>query len=399
MSRVLRLPSTSDDEIRDMVKLESAKRILYKEGESIVAHRITGKLKDGYSDVLMAIVQGPTVKDLIDILRKSGVTVKKVALGSESLFGWHSVITEKLKESPWRVTALVNIDSEYVDINIIEDGKLVFTRAFLCSPEDARLSKDAIGEIKKSIMTYREERGLSVDGVFISGAENKTKASEPALKEELNIPLRLMGQTEAIKLEKGIEADLGETSFVELIGLSMKNEDMKIDLLPESLVKERIRRLSGEKLLKASVLLVCIALVSSGIIAKKMFDKFRSFSLLNSQIKAINPRAEKAQRLRKDIEIIKDIVRRKPLAIEIVAEICAVTPDDIFFELMDYNRSKTLILKGYALSLEGIVKFTTVLENSRYFENAKVKYTSQKRIHQNEKLIDFEITCALSKPE
>jgi Tfp pilus assembly PilM family ATPase/Tfp pilus assembly protein PilN len=399
MSRVLRLPSIDDDEIKDMVKLESAKRILYKEGESIVAHRIVGTLKDGYSDVLMAIVQGPTVKDLIDILKKAGLTVDKVALGSESLFGWYSMIREKLKESPERVVALVNIDPEYVDINIVEDEKLVFTRAFLCNPEDIPLNKDSIGEIKKSITTYHEERGLKVDSILISGAENKTKASESSLKKELSLPVKLISQTKAIKLEKGTKPDLGETSFIELIGLSVKNEDMKIDLLPESLVRERSMRRSSKSLFKVSVLLACVLLVSSSIIAKKMFDKFRYFSLLDSRIEAISPRAEKAQKLRKDIEIIKDIMRKKPLAIEVVAEICVITPDNIFFELIDYDRGKTLILKGYALSLEEVVKFTKVLEASRYFENAKVKYTSQQRIHRQKKLIDFEITCALSRLE
>ncbi|MCK4463733.1 MAG: hypothetical protein KAU58_05420, partial [Candidatus Omnitrophica bacterium] len=98
MARLLHLPSTSDDEIRNMVKMESAKQMPYRDEDIIIGYKIIEKLKNGYSDVLLAIAQEGIIKRLINILRGADLTIEKIILGSESLFGWYSVIRESRKE-------------------------------------------------------------------------------------------------------------------------------------------------------------------------------------------------------------------------------------------------------------------------------------------------------------
>ncbi|MCK4463821.1 MAG: PilN domain-containing protein, partial [Candidatus Omnitrophica bacterium] len=300
------------------------------------------------------------------------------------------------KEKPEYNIALINIDSEYIGIDIMEKEKLVFTRGFSYEGKDSYVGKNAVDEIKKSIATCRKERKLNVDKIFISGAKNRIKVIEPILKEELGIPIDLIEQARNVELDKSIETDLAEASFIELIGLSLKNKDMKINLLPESMIEDNQLRFLKKSLMKTFALLISIILIFSGIIVKKIFDKSRYLLLLNSRIKAIEPKVIKTRRMRENIKIIKNVIRKKPLAIDIITEIYKITPQGITFNLLDYKSDKSLILRGDAPSLDSIIKFISILEKSQYFEDVKIKYT-RKRSAAGTQLTDFEIICLLSK--
>ena len=389
MTRVLHLPSINDNEIKNMAKIEAIKQMPYGDENITLGYRIIEKFKDGYSDILLAVIQASTINRLISILKKADLTIEKIALGSESLFGWYSVIRKKEKTTFVSVV-LLNIDSKYINIDIIQRGKLVFTRAFFYS------ERSLIEEIKRTIAAYRKERNLNIDKIYLSGADNKIREIESILKEEIDVPLEQITQTRDIEFDKSGETDLGETSFIELIGLLLKNEDINIDLLPENMKKENESRLLKKNLLKTVVLLACIILIFSGVIAKNIFGKSRYLLLLNAKIKAMEPQVIKAKRIREDIKIIKNEIQKRPLTIDIFSEIYKITPKDITFNLLNYESSKSLILRGNASSLDEIIKFITILEDSPYFENVKIKYTAKKSIT-GKQVTDFEIICLLSK--
>ncbi len=392
MVRFLRFPSISDNEIKNMVKMESVKQMPYATEEIIFGYRIIEKSKDGYSNVLLAIVQANIVNRFVNILKNAGLDIAKIALGSESLFGWYSVVAgRKVGDVN---TALINIDAGYIDIDIVKKGNLAFARGFSYRVE----SKNAIAEIKKSIATFRKESSLDVDKIVISGANNKVNELEPHIKEELGIPLEIIDQTKNIELHKTPDTDLGNTSFIELIGLSLKNGDMKINLLPESMIEANELYFLKKILARTAVLLTCIILIFSGLITEKLSDKSRCLSFLDSKLSLMEPTVTKAKRMKKDIKIVKEEIQKKPLALNIITEIYKITPGGVKFNMLDYRSNRSLILRGNAPSLDDVIKFISILEESQYFENVKMKYTT-KRTVRDKRITDFEIVCMLSKVE
>ncbi|MBL7156749.1 MAG: pilus assembly protein PilM [Candidatus Omnitrophica bacterium] len=396
MARSARLPSTNDDEIKSMVEMESARQMPYRDEDIIVGYRIIEKLKDGYSDVLMAIAQASTINLFIKTLKGANLMVKKMVLSSESLFGWYLAMKEKTKGESKNNIALINVDSTYIDVDIIEKGKLAFTRAFTYSKVEMPFNKDTLDEIKQSIETYQKEKKSTVEKVIITGARNIVKAIEPVLREELGIPLEVIDQSKNITLDKNVEASLGDTSFAGLVGLCLKDKEMEINLLPVNMIEDNELAVLKKNLSKTLILLSCVALIFFTIIAKKIFDKSRYLGLLNSKIKTMEPKVKKAKRMREDIRIIKNVVQKKPLAIDVVAEIYKVTPGGVTFNLIDYESDRSLALRGTAPSLDAVIKFITILEKSQYFENVKVKYTAKRSISGSQ-VTEFEIICQLSR--
>ena len=87
--RFLKFPSTDDNEIKKMVKIESLKHVPYADEDVVSGYRIIEKLTDGYSNILIAVAQAEAVRKEVDILKKAGMTVESVALGAETLLLWY----------------------------------------------------------------------------------------------------------------------------------------------------------------------------------------------------------------------------------------------------------------------------------------------------------------------
>lgn len=396
MARVFHLPSVNDEEIKSMARMEAVKHMPYRDEDIITGYRVIKKSKDGYSDILLAISQAGTINRLVGILKKAGLTAERVTLSSEALLAWYFAIPESSKKEINTNAALININSEYVDMDICENGNLIFARAFSYEPLGPDPARKIADEIKKSITIYQKEVNFKIDKVFVSGRTDKIKMIESILREEANVSIELVSQGEKIELAENAESALNEASFIGLIGLSLEAGEVRINLLPEKMKEDKEFLSFKNAVRKTLILLGSVILVFAGVITQKIVDKSMLLRALNLRIKSMAPRVVKAKKMREDLKIIKGEIRKKPLAIDVLSEIYKITPRDINFNLLDYESGKSMVLRGNASSLESVVKYIAVLEDSRYFENAKLKYTT-KRSRKAAQKTDFEIVCILSK--
>jgi Tfp pilus assembly PilM family ATPase len=394
MARIFHLPSVNDEEIKNMIKMEAAKQVPYRDEDIVTGYRVIEKFKDGYSDVLLAISQAGTINRFVGIIRGANLAVEKIALSSETLFLWYSTILKKSTGDAGNI-GLIDMGTKYIDVDIIEKGNLVFARAFSYDPFNPEAMRKIADEIGKSVTIYQRERNLKLDKIFISGAEFKSRMIEAALKEETTIPIETIAQAEGITLAESAEKPLGEASFIELVGLSLKAGEAKIDLLPGKMKGDKEFLSFRKAVTRTLILASSVALVLFGLAAQKIFDKTRLIRLINARIKVMEPRVLKAKRMRDDLKIIKNELQKKPLAIDVLSEVYKITPGEISFNLLDYESDKSLVLRGNAPSLDRIITFLTILEDSPYLENVKLKYTT-KRTARGAQKTDFEIVCAVT---
>lgn len=394
MARLLHLPSVKDAELKSMIGMEAVKQIPYREEDIISGYKIIEKAKDGYSDVFLAVSQAEAIKRLVNIIKNAGLMPEKIALGSESLFAWHAVAREMSGKKAELNTGLINIDSGRVDIDMIEEGRLTFARAFFYDAASPEAIKKASDEIKQSVTIYQKDRNRKVDKLLLSGAGGRVKTVGPMLREESSFSTEALVQNDGMKLAQNADKALEEASFIELIGLALKSEDIKIDLLPREMAENKELDVFKKALTKTLILFGCVALVFFGVLTQKLFYRAGFLRMLNSRIKTMEPEVTKAKRMKGDLKIIKNEIRKKPLAIDILSEIYKITPPGITFSLVDYESNKSLVLRGSASTLDGVVKFIKILEDSQYLENVKLKYTTKRKRSGGEK-IDFEITSLL----
>ena len=395
MARFLNLPSTDEREIKSMVDIEALKHIPYRGEEIAIEHSIIEKREDGYSDVLLAIVQCEIINRFIDILKKAGIRPVKVTLSSEALLAWCFLIKEEAKQDLKAATALVNIGAEYIDIDIVESDKLKFARAYVYDTTSAKQCRMAADEISKSIATYGKIGGR-VDKIIISGAGSKIDILLPFLKESSDASAEVIPQGQNRVFDKRTAVDLSAVSFVGLIGLALKGERSGINFLPRKLAEDNRVQILRKTFIKTAVLLTGIILAVAGLMAKNWLDRSAELTRLKARIEQIRPLAAEAKRMRESVRIIKRELDKKPLAVEVLTEVYRIAPAGLKLNLLDYRDKQSLILRGDAPALDVIVGFVSRMEGSEYLENVEIKYTT-KRSAGGRNFTDFQISCLLSE--
>ena len=391
--RFLRLPSTKPDEIGKMIKVESLKHVPYADEDIIAGWRVVESFEDGYSNVLLAIVQAATVNRLLRILKRAGLTTESVALGSEALYLWYLVSIPEGEES--RKVLLADIDPHYVNIAVIEGRKIVFTRGAICDSKEKAAGSAVTHQIRISMATYQKESSATIEKVVLTGADDNVMAIRDLLGKELAIPTDVMGQTENIPLADKAEIDSKDASFTELLGLVMRPEGIKVNLMPEDLVEaKRVNAIQKNVTISAVLSLLVLSMIFI-LVVKKLYDKAVYLSYINFELKKMSPQVAGAKKMLKEIAIVRDQVRKKPYSVDIVTEIHKITPDGISLNFMDFESGKSVILRGNTSALSDVFKYVSILEKSPYFNGAKVRYAT-KRVTSKAEIIDFEIKCELS---
>ncbi|MDD5428424.1 MAG: pilus assembly protein PilM [Candidatus Omnitrophica bacterium] len=391
--RFLKLPSTDDAEILKMSKIESLKHIPYADEEMISGCKIIEKFPDGYSTVLIAVAQAETVKKEAELLKKAGISVESAALGSEALSLWYSAGREA---ADGKTVLLANIDSDHIDINITKGDELVFTRGVSYDPGKPISSERMIEQIHLSMAAYRKESGISIDKICLSGIPAKAGELKAFLAERVKVPVEVMAQMEAVPVAEGPSPGDEEASYIELIGLILKSEEVKVDLLPETTRAEYRLGLIKNNIVVGLSVSALIILIAFGAVIKKLHDKNAYVAYVKTELAKIEPQVRSAKKMAKTIDLVTSKIAERPLAIDLVTEVFKITPPGIGLSTMEYEKGKTVTLKGTALNLSDVFKYIAILEKSQYFENVKVRYAN-KRTAQSAEAADFEIICPIAK--
>lgn len=393
-ARFLKIPSVDDQETSKMIEIESIKHLPHTDEKVIYGYRVIEKLEDGYSKVLLAIAQASIVDNLIGILNKAGVSrIDLLSLSSEALFYWYTLVREGSKEK--ENLMLVNLDMDHIDIDIVEEDKLVFTRGAAYSANNPREMEKIAQQIRVSINAYQKESEETVSRIILTGANAETADCALSLSKELKLPVDIIDQGNNIPIDENIKAPQEEASFAELLGLSLRSDDIKINLLPEDAMKEARLVNTKNNLITAIFLTALLVTLVSGLLVKKMRDKYVYLSSINAELKKMDPKIAIAKKMMKDISITSKIMARKPLAVDVLSEVCGITPGGVSLSTLDFESGKSLTIRGTAPALSDVLKYVVILENSPYFEGVKVKYAN-KRMAENREVTDFEINVILT---
>lgn len=392
-ARFLKIPSVDDREIDKIIKIESIKHLPYTDEKVIYGYRVIEKLEDGYSKVLLVVAQASVINNFLDILKKASVSaVISLSLSSETLYSWYTLSREAEEKGN---VMLVNLDPGRIDIDVIEDDKLVFTRGAAYSANDTEKIEKIIRQIKISISTYQKESSNSVNRVMLTGSKEETAGCYSAFSESLKLPVDVIDQAKNIPMDENIKAAMEGASFAELLGLALRSDSIKINLLPEDAAEDARIANTKNALITAVLLAALLVTMVFGVLIKKMRDKYVYLASITAELKKMEPNIAVAKKMMRDVSVTRQIMARKPLAVDVFAEACGITPAGMSLNALDFESGRSLAIRGTAPALGDVLRYVTILENSPYFEGVKVKYAN-KRMSDNKEITDFDINVVLT---
>jgi len=393
----LRLPSINPAEIDNMVKLQASKQLPFAPERVIYGYKITGRDEKGYSEAMLTLAQREIIEKILRPFDIAGINVERLALNSEAVSLWY--IARQREKGMQENVCLVDIGKRAVDIHIIKDGGLDFTRSvnFISTDDmDIRMPE----ELRKTLYTYNKNlSGADITKLILSGRRSLIKKEAPALKDLLKIPAVFIDLLKECPKKERIdfpdETAANAESFTSILALGLCHSALQMNLIPREVLKGKAAKVLKESLILSFVLLLSIIVGAAGITAKNFVDKKRYLSLINKSIEKAKPQVNRLTRLKKISYIVKEQLRFEGSSIDILKELYARVPPQITLSIFDYEDGRLCLLRGMSQSLSDVFKFVSILEESDYFKNVKVRYATKRAIADKE-ITDFEMICELT---
>ena len=392
----VRLPTTSESEIRNMAELQAIKYIPYSREEIVVSYKVISVTPEGYSDVLLVLAQKKLIDKYIAIFRHAGINIEKIALSSEGILYWYT----RLGKEDSAPVAIIDVDRHHTHIQIIKDKNLFFTRSISFDAALGEQGRSALlREIRLSFDSYNKERNEDVTHIIVSGSEDYTRGMAGYLASNITLPCEDIAQLGGLKPAKTAEQSLNKlkgASYTALLGLALSRENIEINLIPHDILEKKMEQTSRRELFKSAVLLLCIFAAFFGIMEKKMLEKKFYLARLEDKISKIEPEVARLSKVKESTELINSQLMFEGSSIDTIRELYKILPKDISLTLFEFDDKDRILLRGTAKELSSVFNLLPTLEKSPYFENAKINYAT-KRTFKHTEFADFEIVCQMSK--
>lgn len=392
--RMLDLPSTDPREIADMVDLQIGKLTPYSRDEIMIAYRFVGAAREGYTRVMLVIVQRAAVRQRFVVVEDAGLDVVGTWISSEGLLSWYAASGV----NPDAGTILLDVDAGYTDFAVVSGGGLGFTRSIMIGAhhliEDApRWTEKYIQEMRHSLEVYRSEGGgQTVGRILLTGAGPHVAGLDQQLREALDLPVEAIDPLQPVTLAAGVtvlqEPASREVSVAPLIGALVSPDAQELDFTPDAV---KFRRALERKARQMTVfgVEVMAALMLAAIFAEGCFHSKRTYrDALQASASQAEREADKIEQMRLKTRVIADRLDPVRSPLNMLREIQGALPDSVYLTGITMEEGKQIVIRGWSPTGSDVAQLVSALEKSPLFKGVKRGSSTRQ---------DFEIVCQPEK--
>ncbi|MFC1632048.1 pilus assembly protein PilM [Candidatus Omnitrophota bacterium] len=400
--RFLRFPSVNEKEVANMVALQSARELPFHKDEIVSDHLITEQSPDGYSKVALVIVQKHVLNRYLDIFKKLNLEPARITFSSESILSWYRLVFKQEQISG--SLALIDLNEDDTDIVIFHNRCLDFTRGLTFGINQLRkggsVKDKLLQEFRRTIEGYqRYEQTRKIERFIFAQSFQVADELTELLKQEFTLIGETISPFKKLNYQKDVFAAQyqSESSLARILGLVLKTDGKRLNLLPAPLREKQSLRLRKKTIARFLSISAAIFLLGALIMIKQFSDKQKRLTYLKREITSTSPAANEIKNMIKNIELIQRRRKISGSSVDILRQLHLLTPEQIAFSVFDYAEEKAqLTLEGSSEEMSLIFQFVNTLEKSDYFKSVELKYVSEKKAKALG-AINFKILCSLEK--
>lgn len=403
--KYLELPSTDEAEIQEILDLQITKQTPYSRQEIIYGFKVISGVKEGYSNVLLAIAKKDVVEERLNLLKNSGLEIESVAISSGMTYR-NFLLSDEYKNILAKTGILIDVDAQSSDILLIDRGELVFTRSILVGREtilkgSTDLKSKFTAELKAALEVYRHETERpEVEIILFTGAISGLTDTLTFVRNEFNLPLVAMNQLDMPLFSKKTSNSIeGMTEMISLSAIcgavhARSDEKPDINLLPLEFEIEREMKFKAKNISHTGILGVLILILLSAILLERFYREKSYYEILHSKFLMTEGESADIERMKLKLGAIRKYQDRKNSPVNILQALINATPKEIYFHNIVYTKDKKVVLTGFSEKMSDVFKFVSVLERLDFFEKIKTNYAAKKQ-KDGKEIIDFELVCPL----
>lgn len=391
--RNLNIPSCDLQEIAQMVALQLPGLVPYSAQDAVWSFQVLKSDPVGGSEVLVAMAPHSVLKQLRQILEPAGLSLEEVNLSSLVMIPWLEAISKGKPDTEEGVTVLVDLDSSSVEIDLIEKGTLLFSRAAPFS--DEKIPGGLVEEIDRTLTAAVREIGdRPTRRVILTGVPKLMAPVAQQLRSKFDAPVETVESFKPLTQGPVPEA-VGLASFSALFGMGMKPAGT-MSLLPMEIRAERTRAAQRRRWTFTCLLLVGAILTGIAAVGWPLLGKRMELAALQNWMAQMEPEVSKLEMMRQQLIAVRQSRQLQAGALELLKELHAIVPGQTALNLLTLEGNGELVLKGQADSMAHVLRLVTTLEGSALFQNVQIRYANKRRF-QGREIADFEIQCRLGE--
>ena len=376
--KTARLPHAPPEAIAGMIQFEAQQYIPFQIEDVVLDHQVVSDDSEDMISVMIVAARRSLVEEILAACDAAGIEVIRLTVSS---FG----LAEHARASI-APQAVVEIDADELDVAVVGDGRLLFSRsASLPRADDGSgLSRAFGGEVARSIAAYDNEfRGHPVTRLLVGGSGAGAAVNDQSLRDLLDIPLdRLNGMLLPV-------ADPEASAYATAAGVALSDDNSavcRINLIPVSRLERKDaarRRIQG--------------IIAVAILALVLFFAFDAFTRsMDNQRKEraeavrMNDRLAKAKKARDRVkkehdqvtgtyEIVSKGLGRDVPAVATIKAISDAVPGaaGIYLSQLNFERNGNVAIHGNAKSESGVTQLVTGLQGSGLFTSVRLGYMGE----------------------
>jgi type IV pilus assembly protein PilM len=384
-SRFVKLPPVDKEKVYQIILYEAQQNVPFPMNEVVWDYQLIGR-GEGELDVMLAAIKSDIIVELTDAVEAAGLQTDLVDVSPMALY---NAVRYNYSDRA-ECTLVIDIGARSTDLIFLEQSRVFIRsvpvagnaitqqimREFDLSFADAEEMKrahafvafggayeepksevaDKVSKIVRNVMTrmhmeidrsikfYRsQQNGQAPSLVLLAGGSSVIPHTDTFLRDKLKVEVDYLNPFINVPVSKGISADdIGRHAheLPQLVGLALRKTlacPIEINLLPPKVVQAKAFRRKEPYLVMAlfglvlMALLWCAYLFKNNRIASAQLDTTRARVAALEQVEAPLRQAEgEIKTLLDKVERIQVVAERRVAWLDMLAEIQAVLPPDVF---------------------------------------------------------------------
>ncbi len=349
--RILSLPSREPAEIASMVSLAAEELAPYPREQLVVQHRILSALESGESRVLVILLHQGVIQQQVERFSTAGLEPKHIFFSTACL---HAVACAS-PDAPTERYALACVSADAVEVLVIEDGILEFSRGVAhhgpWNLED-RADRDALGyEVRDALAAWRRESdaGEALERLYVAGDGMDAALLANVLESVTGkscLPAGFLEESPGGELSlKGGEPIVARGAALSALG----HAPLSFDFIPPSILQSRSVREVQTGLRRVALLAGMVLGLTLVAFGQSVYQRVALIQELRSQIDSLSPGVDDIVARQRGLQAIAKQVEQGGNFLALLAAVAEAAPEEgLNITRVEYDRETGMNVWGRA---------------------------------------------------
>ncbi|MBI3600801.1 MAG: pilus assembly protein PilM [Nitrospinae bacterium] len=385
--KYISIPAPDERLIKKILDFEIERHIPLKTEDIYYDFQVLGRLDKNIFKVLIGAVKKDFIDYYLALLKKIRIEPTAADISSLSLYNFFSEMPGCSKGT----FILLNIEGGEMDIDIIKDGMIGFSRGVRLDSQIKlveghilsdranleRLGDFAAAELNTAVASFRRLEGdISIDRILLFGKAAALSEFDRHIGEKLNI------KTSGYKIQEtgDKKPSIFNLEFGVAIGLGLRGitkKQLNINLLP----KHRRSRKKDHSIFVTLIMLFMVLILTPASVFSWIMKDMLVLSKLEKDLSEVKSKASVVEKmdmqsleLESRIKSFNKLKAGRISRLEIMRELADILPSDVWLSEV-YITEEGLEMNGFAGAASNLIQ---IMENSPVFVNVRFDGTITK---------------------